>query len=495
MNYLFLRALIIAACSFSLPVFAAVPGILDTTFNPEGLKAGTESTNINGSTNNNPGRAVAIQTDNKIVVAGTAVFSGGSQIKFGIARFLADGTLDETFNAGGTQPGTNATSIANSSTDSQAFAVAIQADGKIVAAGYANVGSYQFAIARFNADGTLDTTGFNALGTQAGTNIISIGVFSQAFAVVIQPDGKIVLAGDADVGGVDRLAVARFNSDGTPDLSFGGSNTGTNSTTVNNMGYNGGAGVTIQSDGKIVVAGFAGDEAGTVSYFAVARFNTDGTLDTTFNGSGTQAGTNATSIANSTDPSNEALSVAIQSNGKIVLGGTTAVSSVTQFGLAQFNTDGTLDGTFNGGGAQAGTAATIIQNSTSASGAAVAIQQNGKIVIAGNAHVGGVDNFGIARFLADGTLDTLTFNPDDLVQPGTNATLINNAGQLSEGNSVALQSDGKIVMAGFLAASPSQFAVARFNGDAIVPVPPVVTTTTTTDPFALRLIQKYGPRL
>jgi len=491
MNKNFVGILFGILYSFSAAVFAAVPGTLDTTFNLTGIQAGTESTTISNSTSNSNGQAVAIQADGNIVVAGII---GGSPGDFGVARFLANGGLDTTFNGSGAQPGTIKFAIGSSAL-SQAQAVAMQADGKIVVAGTEFSGLFvpSFAVARLDTNGTLDS-GFNSGGTQS----VSFGSGSSlARAVAVQSDGKIVLAGVGAAG----FAVARLNTNGTLDtttFNSGGTEPGTNSTTVDGMTNDGCRSIAIQTDGKIVVAGFAGDGS-TIGKFGVARFNTDGTLDPTFNAGGTLPGTNSTSVENSTAFGNSANAVAIQSNGKIVLGGVVAVSGVNKFGLAQFNTNGTLDTTFNAGSVtQPGTVSTTIQNSTSASGASVAIQENGKIIIAGSATVSGVSNFGIARFLANGTLDT-TFNPDSLIQPGTNATLIDNTNGSANGNSVGLQSDGQIVMAGevlFSGGSPAnKFAVARFNGGEASPVPPVVTTTTTTDPFALRLIQKYGPRL
>jgi len=489
-NKNFVGVLLVILNSFSAAVFAAVPGILDTTFNSAGIQAGTESTTINSSTSNNDGQAVAIQADGNIVVVGVV---NGSPVDFGVARFLANGGLDPAFNTSGAQPGTVQFSIVGSP-DSQAQAVAIQADGKIVVAGFALIDSLSalataqptFAVARLNPDGTLDSE-FNSGGTQT---VSFGGGLSQAQAVAIQSDGKIVLAGIASVGGNDVFAVARLNTDGTIDLPFGGSDTGINSTTVGGMSTNGGAAVAIQADGKIVIAGFAGN-GDLINQFGVARFNADGTLDTTaFNVLGTQPGTNAININGGA--SGKAYAVAIQADGKIVLAGESPVGFNETFAAARFNSDGTLDETFNAGSlTQPGTVTTTVQDSTSAIGTSVAIQENGKIIIAGQADVGGANHFAVARFLTNGTLDT-TFNPDDLIQPGTNATLIDNTNEAAVGSSVALQSDGKIVIAGtvlFSGGSPAdKFAVARFNGDAIVPVPPVVTT----DPFALRLIQKYG---
>jgi uncharacterized delta-60 repeat protein len=211
-------------------------GTLDTSFGEDGIVAA-------------PAGALAIQADGKIVVGGGA-----------LARYNSDGTLDSTFGDGGVA-------------DVPADAVAIQADGKIVVSDTGDE-----TLSRVNGDGTLDDT-FGTDGT-VSTDLFTTGGWVNAIA--IQPDGKIVAAGgglDCE-GGCDLLfALFRFNADGTLDTTFGSS--GVIGYTTQEA-YD----VTIQSDGKIVAAGVAGPYDTSSSWFAIQRHNTDGAADTTFGGDG-----------------------------------------------------------------------------------------------------------------------------------------------------------------------------------------------------------------
>jgi uncharacterized delta-60 repeat protein len=475
------------------------------------------------------------------------IFSSIHQI---IASSAIPGTLDTTFNAAGVQPGTVSTNIGNLTNQNAGQAVAIQTDGKIVVAGFAQVGvggHTQFAVARFKKDGTIDPS-FNSGGVEPGTTFTTIegvNLGAEGKGVAIQSDGKIVVAGFTSAGG-GKFAVARFNTDGTLDPTFNPSpapQPGTVSTQVDNGSAQGQA-VAIQSDGKIVVAGIGGGG------FGVARFTTGGILDPTFNG-GVQAGTASTSIDNIVSAQGHA--VAIQSDGKIVVAGRVLEAGAFKFAVARFNTDGTLDATgFNSSGIQHGTVSTFVDGGASATGEAVAIQTDGKIVVAGfSFDAFGNENFGVARFLSSGTLDP-SFNQFG-TQPGTASTPIDNIGNTSneaygvaiqtngkivlvgtvfdtgelgvaryntdgtldttfnpagnlagtvsitidnsqnddEARGVAIQTDGKIVVGGFTGDNTnSRFAAARFNGD-----PPPIPPLPTTNQCAIRFITKYGPRL
>jgi uncharacterized delta-60 repeat protein len=222
----------------------AAPGDLDTSFGGDGKV--TE----NFTSGDDTGFAAAIQADGKIVAAGTAAFR-----EFALARYNADGTLDTTFGGDG-KVTTNFTSR-----DDAASGVAVQpSDGMIVAAGTAG-NSGAFALARYNIDGTLDT-GFSSDG-KLTTNFTSGP--DVAFGVAIQGDGKIVAAGLAG-SDVWKLGLARYMADGSLDTSFGGDGKVT-------AGFPSGNayafGVAVQGDGRIVAAGVASGQGGR---FAVARF-------------------------------------------------------------------------------------------------------------------------------------------------------------------------------------------------------------------------------
>jgi uncharacterized delta-60 repeat protein len=372
--------------------------------------------------------AVAIQGDGKIVAAGDT-FVSGSGDDFALARYNTDGSLDTTFDGDG-----KVTTDFAGGFDA-AFGVAIQGDGKIVAAGVAVVsGTGDFALARYNTDGSLDTSfdGDGKVTTAFGSST------DEAFAVAIQGDGKIVAAGGAVLFGGTDFALARYNTDGSLDTGFDGDG----KVTTDFAGITTEArAVAIQGDGKIVAAGTAFISGGD---FALARYNTDGSLDITFDGDGKVT----TDFAGSTD---QAFGVAIQGDGKIVAAGCVSCSGSDDFALARYNTDGSLDITFDGDGR----VTTDFAGSTDQA-RAVAIQVNGKIVAAGIALVSGTFDFALARYNTDGSLDA-TFSADGKVTTDF-------AGSNDEAFAVAIQANGRIVAAGrAFTGSTFDFALARYT--------------------------------
>lgn len=346
----------------------------------------------------------------------------------GAAQLVANpATLDTTFNLTGAQQ----ISFGSGSVFNNCYAVALQVDGKIVVAGNEDNGGgiYKFVIARLNTNGSFDTT-FNLTGTQT----LLIGDSATGKAVIEQTDGKLVEVGQETTLGVDRIAVARFNINGSLDTSF--NTTGTNTVLLGTAAQ--GNAVALQTDGKIVVAGSATIAA--VNECAVARFTTAGILDTTFNTLGSQVLLLGTAA--------QANAVALQTNGKIIVAGSATVGGVSEFAAARFNTDGSLDTSFNSTGTN-----TVLLG-TAAQGNAVALQSDGKIVIAGTATVSGVDEIGVARLNADGTLDT-TFNL-------TGTQTISFGGSFAVGRAVAVQTNGTIVVVG---SSDNTLAVARLKTD------------------------------
>jgi uncharacterized delta-60 repeat protein len=476
---------------------------------------GTRDTAFNTNTGTGAsaeGRAVAIQSDGKIVVGGQFTTFNGTTVNR-IVRLNADGTLDAVFNIN-TGTGFNSTTTS----------LAIQSDGKIVVGGQFTTfnGTTVNRIVRLNADGTLDT----AFSTNTGT-----GTNSNVDSLAIQPDGKIVIGGSfASFNGTTANRIARLNSDGTLDTAFTINNgTGANSsvdslaiqtdgkivvvgnfTTFNEVGVNfivrlGSSGsfgdipikeffganntvrrIAIQPDGKIVVAGdFTRFNGTTVN--RIARLNSDGTLDTQFSANtGTGANGNITSLA-------------IQSNGKIIIGGSlTTFNGASVNCIMCLNSDGTRDTAFtnNTGTAYFGTINSLAiqpddkivavgslgsfnfqsanrlirlnsdgtrDSSFSTNGGSglsnnahsVAIQPDGKIVIGGFfTAFNGVATPRIVRLNTDGTLDT---------QFSANG----GSGANSQVNSVAIQPDGKIVIGGFFASFNGTTAngIARLNSD------------------------------
>jgi uncharacterized delta-60 repeat protein len=249
-----LAAVVLAA---ALPTAAvAAAGDLDATFG----SGGKVTTDLSGF--NDRASAIAVQPDGKIVVAGTTnVFAPASA--FLVTRYNADGSLDQGFGIGG-----KATAVDGGN----ASALAVQADGKIVVAGSAHG---DFALARFTTSGALDA-GFGA-GGQVTTDFF--GRNDSAAAVAIDGNGRIVVAGIARASDLPDFALARYNSDGSLDVTFGTGGT----VTTDYFGRNDGASaVAVDGSGKIVAAGFAFSGPFPSVEFALARYNPDGSRDATF---------------------------------------------------------------------------------------------------------------------------------------------------------------------------------------------------------------------
>ncbi len=419
-------------------------------------------TDFSGSGSNDSAEAVAIQSNGKVIVAGQSDASGNND--FALARYNVDGTLDTSFGSAGT--GLVLTDFSGRGSYDVDWALALQSDGKIVLAGQSDAsGSTDFALARYNADGTLDTS-FGAAGTGLVlTDFSGSGSFDQARALAIQSDGKIVVAGNSSASGNSDFALARYNADGTLDTSFGNAGTGLVLTDFSGSGSGDGANaLAIQSDGKIVAAG--GSDASGSSDFAVARYNADRTLDTTYGNAGTALVLTDFSGSGSDDVAG---ALVIQSDGKILAAGFSNASGSYDFALARYNADGTLDTSF--GNAGNGLVLTDFGGVTdSASG--LAIQTDGKIVAAGisRANLSSQPDFALARYNVDGTLDTSFGNA------GTGLVLTDFSGSGSDDRAFALsiQSDGKILAAGLSNASGSyDFALARYTNS--IPVTAIPT--------------------
>jgi len=411
------------------PAYAA-PGDLDTSFSGDGM----QTTDFNGSADKV--YAVAIQSDGRIIAAGYSASIDGD-LDFALARYNVLGALDSNFDGDG-KVTTDFFGMDDAVND-----IAIQPDGKIVVAGYAetSTNSDNFAVARYNPDGSLDTS-FSGNGR---ASIDFNSGFDSAQSVAIQSDGKIVAGGVADSTAASDFGVIRLNSDGSLDTGF--NSDGKQTTDFGGTDYS--SGLALQSNGKIVLAGWT--STGALYDFALARYNLNGSLDTTFSFDGMVT----------TDFSGEndyAYDVVVQPDGNIVAAGVATFSTDENFGLARYLTDGTLDTSFGGGNGRTNTnfggddkAKTLL------------LQPNGRLVAVGES---GTTNFALSRYDTAGTIDT-TFSGDGIVLtnfPGT-----------AEGG--ALQADGKIVAGGV---SSFDFALARYDGDP--PPTPTPTATQTRTP-------------
>ena len=265
--------------------------------------------------------ALALQADGKLVAAGIAATSGIGQM-FGLARYNPDGSLDPGFGSGGTVTTAFASGIV------QPSGLAVQPDGKLVAAGSVLVGStLDFALVRYRPDGTLDRT-FGKAGrviTEFTPND------DDAQALVLQADGKLVLAGSANVSGHFDFALARYRPDGKLDRTFG--KTGKVTTDFTGPDDSDAANaLALQPDGKLVAAGFA-FTGGVGEDFALARYGHDGRLDPTF---GTD-GKVTTDFTGST-PFESVNALAVQADGNLVAAGVVETGGLSDFALARYAT-------------------------------------------------------------------------------------------------------------------------------------------------------------
>jgi uncharacterized delta-60 repeat protein len=381
-------------------------------------------------------RATAIQPDGKIVAVGYALV--GNTDDFAIVRYNPDGSLDETFGGG---DGIVTTPIL-SSTD-QAFAVALQADGKIVVGGQAFNGSnMDFALVRYNTDGSLDTT-FDTDGKRT----LAIGAaFDFIHDIAIQPDGKIVAAGRAGSGSAYDIALARFTTTGATDNTFDAD--GKLTTPVGAQDDRAHA-MVIQPDGKIVVAGVATRTItnGTGGDFALLRYNPSGSLDTTFDGDGKL-------ITPFSEVGGSAEALALQPDGKLVAVGYYWNGENYDYALARYNPNGSLDTTFDGDGRLM---TTVAPGTGSEMAYAVAVQPDGKIVFAGNNSSDPSGSFTTIRLNPNGTPDA-TFGND-----GVSTEFI--FGSTDTAYSLAIQPDGKILAAGATSGPNFDFLLVRYNGN------------------------------
>lgn len=316
--------------------------------------------------------AIAVQPDGKLVATG-----GGS-----LTRYYSNGSLDTTFGTAG--------KVDPPAGMGGAKAIKIETDGKIVIAGNytEEIGQpyprRQVALARYLANGSIDTTfGLNGIvRTSAGTD-------AAANALVIQADGKLVVAGSTKSSDTawEHFLLIRYNPDGSLDTSFG---TGGIAINLISSSYDWANALNIDANGKLVALGFAyTSSAGDC--FAVVRYGSNGTLDYSFGGSG------IVKVCTAGESRGNAL--AIQADGKLVLAGDVRHDYTRDFGLVRLNSDGTLDTSFGVGGG------VITSVKDYDYPYALAIQPDGKLVVAGGAEDTGIFDFALARYNSNGSLD------------------------------------------------------------------------------------------
>jgi uncharacterized delta-60 repeat protein len=311
------------------------PGSLDATFGQGG------KVTIDFFADQDIGSGLAVQPDGKLVVAGMARDDG--KASFAVARLMPDGTPDTTFGQGGKM------TFDVSEGNEGAGAVALQPDGKIVVVGTACpagtnlINCYDFVVARLTPGGALDASfGKNGIVTTDFT-----GGFDGAAAVVVQPDGKLLAGGVTATGVIGRtigdFALARYNADGTLDAESGqGGKVSTDFT----GGYDGAVALLLQPDGKVVLAGTAA-EGEAYRDFGLARYTAGGVLDATF-GQGGKVTTNFGSKNHGNDAIGAIALVA--GNKIVAVGASSNDDFEEEFAAARYNVDGTLDAAFGQGG-------------------------------------------------------------------------------------------------------------------------------------------------
>lgn len=335
----------------------AAPGDLDTSFDGNGKK----TINFGGIDSAN---AVLVQSNGRIVVAG----DGAAANSFCVARLRANGAFDTTFGSGGRR------TIDFGGDSGSLLGAALQPDGRIVLAGRSDL---QVAVARLNPSGSLDTT-FSG----DGKKLFSWGGFSEATSVLVLPNGKILLAGFFGPEG-GNIQVARLNANGALDNTFG---TG-GKAPVDFGGDDFGLAMARQANGRIVVAGQSRVTGQSVGSAVVTRLRASGTLDPDFGGNGrvTLPGDGI------------ARAVLVQPDRQIVVAGNASGSAMMT--VTRLNPNGSLDATFDGDGT-----ATIDFGVTADLAGGAVLQPDGKIVVAGSTQAGG--DVAVGRLNANGSPDT-----------------------------------------------------------------------------------------
>jgi len=385
-------------------------GTLDTSFDTDGIVTTATAPGDSYDSSN----AIAVQTDGKLVTAGTCYMGWMTDNDACLARYNVDGSLDTSFDSDGrvttaTGPGAG---------DDMAFAIALQPDGRIVTTGYCEMGGatgQDLCVARYNTDGSLDTT-FDSDG-RVTTGIAPGTGYDGAEGIVLQPDGKIVIAGYCNMGGLSGPdgCLARFDSGGALDVTF--DTDGRVSTGVApGTGADSFHAVTVQTDGKLVASGDCDMSVATGADACLVRYNANGSLDTSFDADG--------SVTTATAPGaggDYPRAITVQADGKLVSVGQCDMRGGSGFDtcLARYNADGSLDATFDNDG--------IVTTATAPgtgydSALAVAIQADGKLVTAGWCDMGGVATGGdacLAQYDQAGTISQYADTTTDWDTVGT----------------------------------------------------------------------------
>ncbi|TMA72273.1 MAG: DUF4215 domain-containing protein [Deltaproteobacteria bacterium] len=394
----------------------AGPGALDPTFGSGGKVTTAIGTSAFAS-------GVVVQPDGAIVAA------GGSSLGFALARYTSAGVLDPTF-------GTNGIVTTAISTTAVVAGLVLQADGMLVAAGWSSDGTNDtVTLARYQTNGALDP-GFGVAGIVTTT----VGTTSRAEAIVLQPDGKLVVAGRTGAGSAADFLLVRYDALGALDPTFG---TGGVVTTAVTGFFDEARALARQADGMLVAAGLASRATPNQPDFALARYDANGALDPAFGSGGI--------VVTQVRPSggNSVNAVVVQPDGRIVAAG--ADGNGIAIAIARYTAGGTLDATFATGGifAPGGGGSTV-------TGVSAGLFQPPDAIILGGAFV-----------TITGIFPSLTSNSDFLFSrmrddtPAFDVNTVVDFGTTSDSTgAVAMQSTGMLVAAG---GSGGKFALARYD--------------------------------
>lgn len=421
---------------FLLTTFAtlnAQNGVLDPSFGTNGIVV------LDVGNSNNTTRAIAIQPDGKILMAG---FSSTSINLFNVVRLNPDGSLDNSFGTNGVASTTLAfTSIASS--------IALQQDGKIIAGGHTWGGeSNGFALIRYNSDGSID----NSFGNSGITTTHFFGKDAIGKSLAIQADGKIILAGYSYTifNDDDDFAVARYNPDGSIDQTFG-----TNGAVFTTFGVNERDwinSIAVQADGKILAGGFSSNR------MALARYLTDGSLDPTF-------GTNGLAV-NIIPPASQAFinGLALSPDGIYACGFST--DTFNNSTLVKYDYAGNISPDFGVDG--------ILINNIAQQDLYKDIKIIGdKIVVGGTA--GNNDNS-----MFSFTLSQFDLSGNPVTSFGTNGVfMVSPTSSFNQLEAIAVQADGKILAAGLCQEFPYDIGIVRVISNTLVSVEDVLPESTT----------------
>lgn len=414
-------SILISLAAFFTSVASAQFGTLDASFDEDGMVT-TEFGSYKSAI-----RAIALQEDGKIIAAGST-YNTGSYHRFALTRYNCDGSIDTSFGTDGKVVGTNAE-------EKMAItSIFVQPDGKIVGSGiiYKNYFNSEFMLVRFNPDGSPDEDfGNNGLLSMTSTNIN---------CVKMQADGKIVAAGFRYFSNNQRdMAVLRFNPDGTFDQTFG-----QNGMYVTNVGARDFANaLDLLPDGRILVGGAIFN--GSHSDFCLMRLMPDGNRDQGFGLDG---------IASyDYDEDDEIISVRVQPDGKILFSGFTGDDGDYSFALMRVHHDGQVDHDFGDDGFITGPGANLATS--------LEIQSDGKILVSGSYQSETGKEVALSRYLSDGTPDA---------EFGENGLMTTAAAPSCQANAMLIQPDGKILLGGEAGSTGGSynpdFALMRYHSGA-----------------------------